>query len=430
MAGRLIIVHPMDPRGVKVGGIETHVRQILRHAPADMQTLLIGVDDKGDLPLGEVSEVEFSGRKLSFLPVAFVPAEEQKETARSILKSNTVRFILGVLRYLPRLRRIARQGNASIEVERYEIAWLAKMLGRPMVLVIHNDVGDATKQDSLTKYIWRLTKATEWLAYRLAAHVFTVTQRLRDRVEAMAPAVAPRTEVLTVSIDTAMFRPSLFDLSDEVLRIAYAGRLELVKDPALMFSVAAALHRKLGGKFEFHYAGSSDPTRWPEFAAIEQCTVRHGALRTEEMAAMLRRMHVGMLTSHWEGMPCFLLESLSSGRPFAGVHLPQFEKVVRDTLHGRMMERRASVAESAEAWADEIVALWRDIRDGRVDPQRLHEAVQPFSVKRQLGRLFEVHAMLAAGRQVSRSATSTAQIAGPEGGVKAAETPAKRNKAA
>ena len=419
MTGRLIIVHPMDPRGVKVGGIETHVRQILRHAPAGTRTLLIGVDDRGDLPLGVVTEVEFSGRRLDFLPVAFVPAEDQAETARSILKSNTVRFIQGFLRYLPRLRGIAGKENASVEVERYEIAWLARMLGRPLVLVIHNDVGDATKQDSLTKYIWRLTKATEWLAYRLAAHVFTVTQRLRDRVEAMAPSAAARTEVLTVSIDTEMFPQAPFDISDGVLRVAYAGRLEMVKDPALMFSLADALQRRLDGKFEFHYAGSSDPTRWPEFAAIKDCTVRHGALTTEGMAAMLRNVHVGMLTSHWEGMPCFLLESLSSGRPFAGVHLPQFEKVVRDPLHGRMMERRATVAESAEAWADEIVALWQDIREGRVEPRRLHEAVQPFSVKRQLGRLFRVHAVLAAGgRDTSDPAGVNGRIAGPEGGTK------------
>lgn len=415
MAGRLIIVHPMDPRGVKVGGIETHVRQILRHAPAETAPLLIGVDDRGDLPLGRVSEVSFAGRKLAFLPVAFVPAEEQSETARSLLRSNTVRFIAGFLRHLPNLRRIVGRAPGSVEVERYEIAWLARMLGLPMVLVIHNDVGDATKQDSLTKYVWRLTKAAEWLAYRLSAHVFTVTQRLRDRVEAMAPAAAPRTEVLTVSIDTALFRPTPFDLADGVLRVAYAGRLELVKDPELMFSVAGALCRKLGGKFEFHYAGSSDPARWPQFEAIEHCTVRHGALRTEEMAGMLRRVHVGLLTSHWEGMPCFLLESLSSGRPFAGVLLPQFEKVVRDPLHGRMMQRRASVAESAEAWADEIVALWQDIRAGRIDPQRLHEAVQPFSVRRQLGRLFEVHSALARGREGEPMPALARQAAGGPG---------------
>lgn len=418
MADRLIIVHPMDPRGVKVGGIETHVRQLLRRAPAEVMPLLIGVDDRGDLPVGKVSEIEFGGRRIGFLPVAFVPAEQQAETARSILKSNTVRFIAGFLRHLPRLRQLARQGRASVEVERYEIAWLARMLGRPMVLVIHNDVGDATKQDSLTKYIWRVTKASEWLAYRLASHVFTVTERLRDRVLAMAPAAGPRTEVLTVSIDTELFSVAPFDTDEGVLRVAYAGRLETVKDPELMFAVAAALDRKLGGRFEFHYAGSSDPARWPGFSAIEHCMVRHGALRAEEMAALMKRMHVGMLTSHWEGMPCFMLESLSTGRPFAGVHLPQFDKVVRDRWHGRMMDRRETVAESAEAWADEIVDLWEDVRAGRVEPARLHEAVQPFSVRRQLGRLFQVHAALAGGGRVAAPERPAATLvaAGPRKG--------------
>jgi glycosyltransferase involved in cell wall biosynthesis len=401
----------MDPRGVKVGGIETHVRQLLRRAPAEVEPLLIGVDDRGDLPLGVASEIEFAGRSIAFLPVAFVPAEEQAETARSILKSNTVRFITGFLRHLPRLRRLAREGRASVEVERYEIAWLARMLGRPMVLVIHNDVGDASKQDSLTKYVWRITKASEWLAYRLASHVFTVTQRLRERAVTMAPGAAGRTEVLSVSIDTELFRAAPFDTGDGVLRVAYAGRLETVKDPELMFAVAAALDRKLAGRFEFHYAGSSDPARWPGFAAIEHCMVRHGALRTEQMAALLRGVHIGMLTSHWEGMPCFMLETLSSGRPFAGVHLPQFDKVVRDRRHGRMMERRETLAESAEAWADEVVGLWRDIQDGRIDPETLHEAVQPFSVRRQLGRLFQVHAALAAGETAAAVGSEPAVLA-------------------
>ncbi len=388
----------MDPRGVKVGGIETHVRQILRHVPAGVEPLLIGVDDRGDLPLGVVTKVEFSGRSLAFLPVAYVPADEQRETARSLMRSNTVRYIAGFLRHLPAMRRIASEMPSSVELERYEIAWLVRMLGRPIVLIIHNDVGDATKQDSLTRHIWKITQASEWLAYRLASHVFTVTERLRARALSLAPSIAARSEVLTVSIDTAMFAPAPFDLSDGVLRVAYAGRLELVKDPELMFAVARRLGERLPGRFEFHYAGSSDPSRWEGFDAIAPFTTRHGSLRTEEMAATLRRMHVGLMTSHWEGMPCFMLENLSTGRPFVGTNLPQFRKVVRDDLHGRLVDRGETLAASADAWADAVIALWDDVRAGRVETARLHEAVQPFSVKRQLGRLFEVHAGLAAGR--------------------------------
>ena len=72
------------------------------------------------------------------------------------------------------------------------------------------------------------------------------------------------------------------------------------------------------------------------------------------------------------------------------------------------------------AWADEIVALWKDIRDGCIEPQRLHEAVQPFSVKRQLGRLFKVHETLAVGgRDVADPSGQVAgRVAGPQGSAK------------
>jgi glycosyltransferase involved in cell wall biosynthesis len=394
---RLIVVHPMDPRGIKVGGIETHVRQILRHAPAGAAPLLIGVDDRGDLTVGKVSRIEFSGRPLDFLPVAHFPADEQQETARSILRSNTVRFIAGYLRHLPKLRREAVRVTSTVEVERYEIAWLARLLGRPMVLVVHNDVGDAQKQDSLTRYIWRATQATEWAAYRMADHVFTVTERLRDRALKLAPHRADRVEVMPVSIDTGIFRTVPLDTSDGALRVAYAGRLETVKDPELMFATVAELQRRTGGKIEFHYAGGSDPTRWPGFPEIEAVTLRHGPLRTEQMAAMLASAHVVLMTSHWEGMPCLMLEGLATGRPFVGPSLPQFRQVLLSPSHGRMVERGQSVVESAARWADAVMAHWDAIRAGEIVPERLNEAVQPFSVKRQIGRLHQVHAALASG---------------------------------
>lgn len=394
-ASRLVIVHPMDPRGIKVGGIETHVRQVLRHVPAHVEPLLIGVDDRGDLTAGEIAPVEFAGRRLLFLPVAFVPADEQRETASSILRSNTVRFITGFLRHLPALRRAASEMPATVEVERYEIAWLARMLGLPLVLVIHSEVGDASKQDSLTRHVWKATQATEWAAYRFTDHLFTVTEKLRDRALAMAPRLAARSDVLSVPIDTGIFRPSPFACADDVLRVAYAGRLETVKDPELMFSVAAVLAQRLNGRFEFHYAGGSDPTRWSQFAAVEGVTTRHGPLRTEQMAALLSRMHVALMTSHWEGMPCFMLEALASGRPFVGPALPQFGKVLLSDLHGRTVVRGATVADSAQAWAEAVLDLWNAIRAGRVAPDTLNQAVQPFSAKRQLGRLFEIHAALA-----------------------------------
>ncbi|MBE7220596.1 MAG: WecB/TagA/CpsF family glycosyltransferase, partial [Caulobacteraceae bacterium] len=54
---RLCLMHPMDPRGAKLGGIETHVRQVLARHPQDFSMLFVGVDEIGDRPLGVVGPV-------------------------------------------------------------------------------------------------------------------------------------------------------------------------------------------------------------------------------------------------------------------------------------------------------------------------------------------------------------------------------------
>ena len=54
-----------------------------------------------------------------------------------------------------------------------------------------------------------------------------------------------------------------------------------------MFRMFARLHARLGGKFQFHYVGTSDPARYAEFAAIEAFTVRHGYQNADGVAGRL-----------------------------------------------------------------------------------------------------------------------------------------------
>ena len=56
MTYKLVSIHGMDPRGAKVGGIETHVRQLLKNHPEDLPLLMIGIDDTGLLELGKMRE--------------------------------------------------------------------------------------------------------------------------------------------------------------------------------------------------------------------------------------------------------------------------------------------------------------------------------------------------------------------------------------
>lgn len=388
---RLVLIHTMDPRGAKVGGMETHVRQLMRRAPADMAVTMIGVDETGDLTLGRPVTVEVAGRTIEFIPVLHMPFDAQREAATAISNSITFRFAVGLAKQLPGLRARFRGVRATAEVERFEFAPLARMLGMKLVVLVHNEGTRGDKMDSLLSRHWWVHDCAEWLAFRLAGRIFCVTPKLRDRLAERHPSQAPKAEVLTVSVDTDLFRATPFDLSDGKLRLLYAGRLDEFKDPPLMFRVAERLHRELNGAFEFHYAGAHDPHRFPEFAAIEAFTVRHGPLLPDQVAAVMRRVHMGILVSFWEGMPCFLLELLASGRPFGGLRLPQFDQVVKPGISGRMVERGATPEASIEAVVPEILANWADIRAGRFDPAAVHACIRPFSVDRQLGRLFDAH---------------------------------------
>ncbi|MBI1212600.1 MAG: glycosyltransferase [Alphaproteobacteria bacterium] len=389
MNSRLISIHPMDPRGAKVGGMETHVRQLLSRHPADMNVLMVGIDERGDLELGRTTKVSFQGREFEFVPIMRAPVADQTGAAKTLTRSLTFRFAAALLQYLPRLRSLVTGSPVAVEVERFEFAPMGRVLG-PLVVMVHNE-GDPKrdKMDSLLSRYWWINDAAEWIAFRLARRIFCVTPKLKERLATRHPSQAAKADVLTVSVDTNIFRATPFDLKDGKLKVVYAGRLDEFKDPALMFRVAKRVHEKLNGAFEFHYCGASDPNRFGEFKAIEGFTVRHGALLPEGVAAVMRSVHMGILVSHWEGMPCFLLELLSSGRPFAGLRLPQFDQVVKTGISGRMVERADTVDVSTEAVAQIVVEQWADIKAGRIDPTRVHEQILPFSVDRQLERLFD-----------------------------------------
>src|ERR1700716_4506171 len=64
---QICLIHPFDPRGEKVGGLETYIRDFITFHPADTDLLFIGVDSTGDLKLGEIHKLTFRGRTFDFL---------------------------------------------------------------------------------------------------------------------------------------------------------------------------------------------------------------------------------------------------------------------------------------------------------------------------------------------------------------------------
>ena len=403
MVHRITLLHSIDPRGGKVGGIETHVRLMLSRHPDTVSMLLVGIDERGDLEIGKPVEVEFDGRRIDFLPVVHIPGETMHAAAKTIGQSVTLRFTLGILRHLATIRRLSAGDTASTEIERFEQALPARLIGHSVVQLVHGEGTKGDKMDSLLGRHWWLHRLSEKIALALATRVVGVNPNIIARYEREMPRVARKSEFMTVSVDTERFPAAPFPTSD-VFRVVFAGRLDAFKDPPLMFETLRRLHAKLDGKFEFHYVGTSDPHRDKEFAAIEPFTVRHGFQTGDGVSAIMRNCHAGILTSYFEGMPCYLLEALSSGRPMGAIRLSQYDPLIEASVSGFLVERPEDREAAAEAMADGFVRLAGEIAAGQLDPEAIRAKVRPYSVAVQMPKLFERHIALGRPRSQARQA--------------------------
>lgn len=403
---QLILIHPIDPRGEKVGGIETHLRLLMQRHPADFRVLLVGVDGIGDLAPGKLVELDVGGRTIEFLPIMRFLDDSAKHAAKSLTQSLTFRFTLALWQHLPLVYKLARRMKSTADLQRFEFATYARALRVPVVQVVHGEGRKDQKMDSLIRKYWLVQATNERLALGLADRILCVNPNIRKRIDEEFPRHAAKAEVMTVSVDTEVFTPRPLRTDDGVLKLIFTGRLDAFKDPPLMFRVIRALADKLDGKVELHYVGTSDPYRFEEFAAIEAHTVLHGFCRSGEINDILANMHAGIITSYFEGMPCFMLEVLAAGRPMGTIHLPQYELIVEPGVSGFFVERSESVEDTAARMSDAFIELWRDIQQGRIDPHAVQRCIDPYSVDNQLPRVFEIHRALVGNRAARSSAAA------------------------
>ena len=400
----LCLIHPIDPRGNKVGGIDTHVRMMIAHAPEEWTVLLIGVDGRGDCRLGELRRLQIDGRTIEFLPVLQYPDEHVHEAARSLFASLTLRFAIGLMRHYFVIRRALRTApGATIELQRFEFALLARLLGRPTVQAIHGEGTKNDQMDSLIKTFWFIHRISEQIAIRLADRIICVNPNILARLEREFPRAARRAIFMPVAVDTKVFTRSEFKIDDGIFRVVFAGRLDLFKDPPLMFRTLQRVHERLQGAFEFHYIGTSDPHRYLEYRLVESFTTCHGYCTSRDVASIMSRCHAGILTSWFEGMPCYLLELLSVGRPIVAVSLPQYALVVKDGRSGYLVERAADLARLIEALSDSLLVTWSAIQCEAITPAAIHAEIVPFSVDAQLPRHFAIHQQLASSTRRERA---------------------------
>lgn len=396
MPYRLAVIHSFDPLGVKVGGLETFVRDMIGHLPDDFSFLMIGVDSTGTRPLGQVSRETFRGKQIEFLPVLHYSEDKAREAAKSLKDSINFQFMQGLIRHLPAVRRALKQGQTSVDLQRVEFATLVKGLGVPFVQMLHGEGAPKMQMDSLLKSYRYVHNVNEWLAVKACDKFLCVNPIITERIRATYPAAAHKIGTQSTWVDTARFRPTPFPCDG--FKIAFAGRLDLFKVPSLMFQTIARVRDKIGAGVEFHYMGTSDPRRFPEFAAIEDISVLHGFQSAAGVASILSNVHAGILTSEFEGMPFSVLETLGSGRPVCAIYLPQLASVIKDGVSGQLVVRSSDASDMADRLSDAFVGVNRGIQSGRITPEGVAGEVCDFTPERQLAQVYETHRTLQRSR--------------------------------
>jgi glycosyltransferase involved in cell wall biosynthesis len=403
---QICLIHPFDPRGEKVGGLETYIRDFITFHPADTDLLFIGVDSVGDLKLGTIHKLTFRGRTFDFLPILRYSDLQAREAARSIRKSLTGQFFMALLRHFGLIAKLIRSRRCSIDLRRVEFSWLPALLRLPFVQMLHGEGAPKLQMDSLLRKYSFVHNAGERFAVATSAKFLCVNPFITERLQKTYPHRKDKIDTLWTWVNTDIFQPQPLPASTAPFRIVFAGRLDEFKDPPLMFRTVDRLRRRLQGGVEFHYIGTSDPYRYAEFAAIEDITVRHGFKDAVGMAATLASAHAGILTSEFEGMPRFVLETLAVGRPVIAMHLPQLEPVIHDGESGFLVARGGSADDMAEALAQRFIDVRNAIDANTMDPVRISGAIGDFTPSRQLARVFRYHQEIqnARGMAVATSA--------------------------
>jgi glycosyltransferase involved in cell wall biosynthesis len=245
--------------------------------------------------------------------------------------------------------------------------------------------------DSLLQKYSFVHNAGERFAVATSTKFLCVNPFITERLKRTYPRRKDKIDTLWTWVNTEIFRPQPLPADLTPFRVVFAGRLDEFKDPPLMFRTIGLLRKRLQSGIEFHYIGTSDPHRFAEFAEIEDITVRHGFKDAAGMAATLASAHAGILTSEFEGMPRFVLETLAVGRPVVAMHLPQLESVIHHGESGFLVPRAGSSEDMADALAQRLMDVREAIGAGEMDSARISAAIADFTPGTQLARVFRFH---------------------------------------
>ncbi|GEM_PF-327833 len=354
-------VYPIDDRGVKVGGNETFIRQLVRATPFDGELRIIGITAKeGGLKKGEWQTIQFEGKTVRFLPVLRVEDPNRRTRIPLFLR------FTAALAARPDLLGGEEQVRLFHRIE--PILAFGRVPGRK-VFFLHGDPRhlDDPKCESRWRRMRKLYGRLERRLIPRFDQVFVVSRPALEAMKKLHPKRAGLFTFLPTSYDETVFKPRREDgrqaarkslgLPGEGSMVLWVGRLESAKDPFLLLDVfkrLASLRRGVrlvvagGGGLEEELKAKSRKL------GLEGSILWLGPRPPAEVADLMAAADVLILTSAFEAMPVAVLEALACGLPVVSPDLGEMKRLITNPGRGRVVPSR-SADELARA-AAEILA--------------------------------------------------------------------------
>lgn len=359
MSVSFVIFHPMDPRGAKVGGAETFVRGLIRHAPPDFDVELVGVASEGRARGAE--EAEEAGRGYRFRPVIRV-ADESRRGAVPL----SLRFTLALW---PQ-RELFR--GRTLFFNRIEPMLAFRRVPGPKLVAIHNDVSRQIAGgpgEVRWSRIPRLYFAMEARCLAAADLAFSESRATVEECRRRYPALRDRIEWLPTWFDSDLFFPSREGRAEEKRRLAsrhsalraedewilFAGRYQPQKAPIrLIEAFDLVRRRRSGARLLLSGEGmlKEAMVRAVSERGLQGRVVFLDSLRRPELGAWHRAADAFLLGSDYEGMPIGVLEALACGLPVASTPVGEVPSLVTAGVTGEIAAEC-----SAPALADALERL-------------------------------------------------------------------------
>ena len=146
---------------------------------------------------------------------------------------------------------------------------------------------------------------------------------------------------------------SMCEVDQDAIVLLWSGRFEPVKNPLLMLRVVVKLVERWGDRLQVLIAGGGSMRR--EMVALrtelglDKCVRFEGNLSQDELAVRYNAADLILLTSHSEGVPNVLLESMSCGTPFVATNVGGVSEIASPGVD------RLVAPSDVESFADAVV---------------------------------------------------------------------------